>query len=178
MPSKKDTFKINEFVALGESKIHNKGVFALKNIPTNTKVIEYVGELISKEEGNRRQNEYETLSKKDPSKGAVYIFDLDKEHDLDGTCERNYAKNVNHSCEPNCKYQIKNKKVWIVSIRPIKKGEEISYNYGFEWDPKDFMDFPCKCGSNKCVGYILEEKSWPKLKKYLKEEGLNKKIKK
>ena len=167
MPQENKIHKINDYVYLSESKIHGKGIFALTKIPSNTKIIQYKGELISKKEGAKRQKMYEDLSKKDSSKGAVYIFDIDEEHDLDGTCETNYAKNINHSCEPNCKYEIKNKEVWISSIREIQKGEEICFNYGFEWDTKDFMEFPCKCGSKKCVGYILEKESWPKLKEHL-----------
>ena len=38
----------------------------------------------------------------DPSKGAVYIFDLDKKYDLDGSTAKNIAKFINHSCDPNC----------------------------------------------------------------------------
>ena len=37
-----------------KSKIHSYGVFAKKEIPNNTKVIEYIGEKITKKEGDRR----------------------------------------------------------------------------------------------------------------------------
>ena len=29
----------------------------------------------------------------------------------------------------------------------------------------DYVDHICQCGSSKCVGYILNEDHWPKLKK-------------
>jgi len=169
MKERESRLKINDYLYLGGSKIHSNGLFAAKDIPKGTRVIQYTGELISKEEGNRRQEEYEQRSKSDPNLGAVYIFDIDDETDLDGTADSNFAKNINHSCDPNCKYVIKGKEVWIVSLRKIKKGEEITFNYGFEWDPKDYKDFPCKCGSKNCVGYILEKKSWKKLPSFKKK---------
>ena len=49
-------------------------------------------------------------------------------------------------------------KVWVYAIRDIKKGEELTYDYGFGFD-QDYRDFPCKCGSKKCVGYIVREGS-------------------
>ena len=39
-------------------------------------------------------------------------------------------------------------------MRNIKKGEELSYDYGFSFDD-DFKQYPCKCGSKNCVGYIV-----------------------
>ena len=40
----------------------------------------------------------------------------------------------------------------------ILKDEELTYDYGFAFD-KDYKDFPCKCRSKKCVGYIIREGS-------------------
>ena len=34
----------------------------------------------------------------------------------------------------------------------------------------DFEDHICKCGTKKCVGYILSDDDWPKLKKELKKK--------
>jgi SET domain-containing protein len=161
--------KINEFIHLTQSKIHSNGVFASKFIPKGTKIIEYTGELISKEEGTKRSTISHNEHKKDSSKGGVYIFDIDEEHDLDGNTENNYAKYINHSCEPNCEFDGEGKKIWVNSIKDIQKNEELSINYGFVWDEKDYHDHPCLCGSKKCIGYILDEDDWPKLKKHLKK---------
>jgi SET domain-containing protein len=160
---------INEYTYLGESKIHNKGVFALKKIPVGTKVLEYTGEIISKAEGTRREEESIKLAKKDPSKGATYIFEIDDKHDLDGDIENNYAKYINHSCEVNCKFIVKEKTVWIVTTKTIPKDAELLINYGIGWDENEYHKHPCKCGSKKCVGYILDEEHWPKLTKHLKK---------
>ncbi|MBU4124269.1 MAG: hypothetical protein KKI14_02290, partial [Nanoarchaeota archaeon] len=65
------------------------------------------------------------------------------------------------------------KQIWIYSVRDIARGEEITYNYGFGWDSRNYSKYACKCGSANCVGYILEKKSWVKLEKrlarYIKE---------
>ena len=52
-------------------------------------------------------------------------------------------------------------------MKNIKKGEELSYDYGFNYD-KDYKNFPCKCGSKKCVGYIVREGSRWRIKKIKK----------
>ena len=50
-----------------------------------------------------------------------------------------------------------------------KKGEELSYDYGFSYD-EDYKQFPCKCGTKKCCGYIVREGSrWRINKKYRKK---------
>ena len=64
--------------------------------------------------------------------------------------------------------------MFIRSIRDIDKGEEITYNYDFEidsTDPYEFKDHPCKCGSKNCVGYILAEDEWSKMRELLDKEN-------
>ncbi|MBL9130914.1 MAG: hypothetical protein JNG86_06935, partial [Verrucomicrobiaceae bacterium] len=41
------------------------------------------------------------------------------------------------------------------------------YNYGFDADTWD--EHPCRCGSERCIGYIVEEKQWPKLLRILEK---------
>lgn len=61
---------------------------------------------------------------------------------------------INHSCNPNLKvdYETMN----FVSLRDIKIGEELCFNYlTTEYDMlRDYLDFDCKCGSQSCVGRI------------------------
>ena len=149
--------KINNFVYLSESTIHNKGVFALKTIPFRTKIIQYKGELISKEEGTRREETSIELSQKAPSKGVIYIMEIDEENDIDGDIEDNYAKYINHSCDPNCTFEIEKKEIWIYSKKEITNDQEITCDYGFDFDPKNPLRHPCKCKSKNCPGYIVEK---------------------
>ena len=48
--------------------------------------------------------------------------------------------------------------------KDIKKGEELSYDYGFNYDD-DYKDYPCKCGAKNCVGYIVRQGSRWRIKK-------------
>ncbi|HYF33927.1 MAG TPA: SET domain-containing protein-lysine N-methyltransferase, partial [Prosthecobacter sp.] len=124
------------------SSIHQRGVFARRDILKEEEVIEYVGEKISKEESDRRgQNLMEKASKSGGA--AVYIFTLNEEFDLDGGFSWNPARLINHSCDPNCEAFITDDRVWIYAKRDIAKGEELTFNYGF--DMETWEDHPCRC---------------------------------
>ena len=152
-----------------KSKIHSNGIFAKKNIKKNTRIIEYVGEKVTKAEGDRRSSIRIKKFTNSKQSGAVYIFELDKKYDIDGFVNRNKAKFINHSCSPNCEVDIINGKIWISSIKNIKKGEELSYDYGYAFDPDDFRDHVCKCGSKNCIGFIISSDEWKKYLNYLKK---------
>ncbi|MCK5259562.1 MAG: SET domain-containing protein-lysine N-methyltransferase [Candidatus Omnitrophica bacterium] len=158
-------------VRIKESRIHSTGIFAEKDIPKGTRIIEYVGEKISKSESDRRADIPLEENKKNSEYGAVYIFDLNKRHDIDGNVPYNTAKFINHSCDPNCETEIIRGHVWIIALRDIKEGEELAYNYNYSFE--DYEEHECRCGSNRCVGYILDEDHWPRLRQ---EEKLKKRI--
>jgi SET domain-containing protein len=126
------------------SPIHGTGAFAKAAIPTGTRILEYVGERISKAESLRRcegNNEC--------------IFALNSEQDLDGDVVWNPARFINHSCKPNCEARMESERIWVVARRDIQAGEEITFNYGY--DLEDYQDYPCRCGFLNCVGYIVAE---------------------
>jgi len=145
----------SEYIIVKGSSIHHKGVFAAKDIPKDTKIIEYVGEKISKKETEMR-----TMG---IGKNQYYFFEVDKRWDIDGDVDYNTAKYINHSCDPNCYIEIESAHIWVVADRDIKKGEELSYDYG--WSLDGFEETPCCCGKKNCVGYIVAQEDWPKLKK-------------
>ena len=139
-----------------KSKIDNFGLYASKNIKKGTRVIEYKGKVIT-------SKETEDNPKYDNDK-AIYLFNLNKRYDLDGDFKFNIARLINHSCEPNCEVTGSGLKVWVYAMKDILENEELSYDYGFSFD-KDYQQFPCKCGSRKCVGYIVREGSRWRIKK-------------
>lgn len=157
------------------SSIHNRGIFAKHDIPYDTPIIEYVGEKITKAESRRRGDALMEKSKKTGC-AAVYVFTLNQRYDIDGGKGRNPARYINHSCAPNCEAYIIRGRIWIYSLREIKAGEELTYNYGFDADTWD--DHPCRCGSERCIGYIVEEKQWPKLLRILQKIEAKAKAKK
>ncbi len=152
-----------------KSKVHGSGVFAKTDIKKNVKIIQYIGEKVSKSEGDKRSENRIKRYLNSKKTGSVYIFELNSKYDIDGSPLYNKARYINHSCKPNCEVEIKNGKIWIKSIKNIKKDDELSYDYGYDFDPEDFMDHLCKCKSKNCVGYIVSKDDWPKLKRKLKK---------
>ncbi|MBS3086321.1 tRNA 2-thiouridine(34) synthase MnmA [Candidatus Pacearchaeota archaeon] len=150
--------KANEFIRIRRSKIHGNGAFAKKNIKKGTRIIQYIGKKITKAEA-------EKVSEKD----GIFIFELNKKWDIDGNMPENTAKFINHSCDPNCTFEIKNNQIWIKARKNIKMGEELSYNYGFDLD--GYKKYPCRCGAKNCVGYILDKDHWKKIKRQNKTQN-------
>ncbi len=149
-------------ITVRDSSIHSRGVFADADIAKGTRIIEYVGERITKKEAGRRVDASIDSHRKDQTDGAVYIFELNKRYDIDGNVPYNHARHINHSCDPNAETEIIRGKIWIIAIKDIKKGDEITYNYGYDWDD-DYDQHPCRCGTSRCVGFILGEAHWPNL---------------
>ena len=141
-----------------ESGIHNRGVFARKNIEPETDIIQYVGERLSHKVADARGLAWEAKARKS-GVGAVYLFTLNEKWVIDGNTEDNPARLINHSCDPNCEAIIYGEggeaEIWLVSKKRIRKGEELTFDYGF--DAENYEDHPCLCGSKNCVGYIVGE---------------------
>jgi uncharacterized protein len=173
MPSKKTSPKVSPaptplHVVKG-SAIHHRGIFALRDIPKGTRILEYFGERITKKESLRRSQERIDRSKK-TGEAAVYIFELNSRYDLDGSSvENNDAMFINHSCKPNCEAFQDGMRIFIEALNDIKEGDELLYNYGFDLD--HWEDHECRCGSENCVGFIVDEKYWPKLLKILQKRA-------
>ena len=69
-------------------------------------------------------------------------------YDIDGKTLKNKARYINHSCDPHCEAEITKRTIWIIAMRDIKEGEELSYNYGY-----DTKKYVCKCGAKNCCGF-------------------------
>tara|TARA_B000000565_G_C23476862_1_gene258254 strand:- start:5 stop:448 length:444 start_codon:yes stop_codon:yes gene_type:complete len=139
-----------------KSLIDKNGLYANRDIKKGTKIIEYKGKIITSKQSEKNP-------KFDNGK-AIYLFNINKKYDLDGDFKFNTARLINHSCDPNCEVFGSGLKVWVYAMKDIRKGEELSYDYGFGFD-KDFKNYPCKCGSKKCVGYIVRTGSRWRIKK-------------
>ena len=122
---------------------------------------------ITKAESERRGPRLLEKSRKKGG-GAVYIFDLNKRQDLDGNVSYNTARYINHSCHPNCEVLNIKGRIWIVSLRKIKPGAELSYDYGYTVD--HYEDHQCHCGASECLGYIVRKEDRKKLAQLLKKK--------
>lgn len=134
----------SKWIEFRRSGIHGTGAFAIRRIRKGTRVIEYIGRKIDKAESAR------LLEEQNP-----FIFDVDETFDLDGDVDWNPARFINHSCAPNCEAENDEGRIWIVALRTIRPGEELSFNYGY--DIADYRDHPCACGAEGCLGYMVAE---------------------
>ena len=132
---------------VGTSRIHGKGVFAAQDIPKGTRILPYLGEKISPQEATQRI-----------AQGNTSIFFLDARYDIDGNFPKNTARYINHSCDPNGASDIIAGQIWILALRDIQAGEELSYDYGYELH--GYEKRPCTCGAKNCCGYILDPAYW------------------
>jgi SET domain-containing protein len=138
-------------VRVSTSRIAGQGLFAGQDIKKGTKIIQYIGEKILREESERRL-----------AAGSVYIFGLNERYAIDGHTPKNTARYSNHSCDPNCHTEQFGNTIWIVAIQDIRAGEELTYNYGY--DDEDYENNPCNCGAQNCCGYILGPQYWDRIK--------------
>ena len=144
---------------------NGKGLYATQDIKEGTRIIDYVGKIITK----KQTEESERFDNAKP----IYLFNLNNRYDLDGDVKSNIARLINHSCSNNCDYEGKGLKLWVVAVKNIKKNEELTCDYGFSYD-SDYKQFPCKCSSKNCVGYIVREGSrWRINKKFKKINRIN-----
>ncbi len=158
----------SEWCEVRRSGIHGSGVCATRFIPKETRIIEYIGERIDKEESEKRALAQHAKSVRNGD-AAVYIFTLSKRYDIDGNVPWNTARLINHSCDPNCEAWIVGRRIYIYSLRDIQPGEELTFDYGF--DVECYEDHPCRCGAKNCVGYIVARAQWDELKKRLEADS-------
>jgi SET domain-containing protein len=136
------------------SGLHGWGIFARDFIPQDSRIIEYVGERITKAEAQRREDR-RLARRAAGGDGCVYIFEVSLRHDIDGNVPWNPARHINHSCAPNSEAQMDRGRIWIVARRDIAPGEELTYDYGFSFS--ESRHHPCRCGAKECAGFIVEQ---------------------
>ncbi len=138
------------------STIQGFGAFATRRIRKGTRIIEYIGEIITSAEADRR---YDDSAVENPH---VLLFSIDDHTVIDAGTGGNEARFINHSCRPNCEAVIEKKHVFIVSNRVIDRGEELTYDYNLTRDDEENSDlekrYKCNCGSKDCRGTMLKSR--------------------
>jgi SET domain-containing protein len=153
---------VNEWFELRRSPIQGIGAFAIQDIPKGTRIIEYTGEKISNAEAERR-----ALEDEKNNRHHTFLFVLNAKQCLDATFGGNESMFINHSCDPNAETFIPRGRIWIESLRLIKAGEEITYDYQYDMDKKYtdddlFKTYACRCGAAKCRRTIVKTRRRPK----------------
>lgn len=143
-------------IQVRRSPIHGKGVFALRPIEPDERIIEYTGEVITWEEALERHPH----DPADPD--HTFYFHLDDAHVIDGHHGGNASKWINHACDPNCEADEQDGRIYIRALRPIAPGEELNFDYALMLDgrhtAKVKQQYECRCGSPRCRRTMLAPK--------------------
>lgn len=108
-----------------------RGVFAGAPIPKGACIIEYKGK---------------PVSKKDMEENAgKYYFWTSRSSMIDGNIKGNVARFINHSCAPNCEADLYKRRIFIIALKNIQTGEELTYDYGDEYFDMHFTPRGCRC---------------------------------
>ncbi|HVR82219.1 MAG TPA: SET domain-containing protein-lysine N-methyltransferase [Luteimonas sp.] len=145
-----------------KSAIHGNGVFAVAPIAKGERIIEYKGR-------RRTHAEVDAGDSGDADSGHTFLFTLNDEYVIDANFEGNSARWINHGCAPNCEAVLdeneadpKKSRVFIETMRAIKPGEELTYDYGITLDEPHTARmkkiWACRCGAKNCTGTMLQPK--------------------
>jgi SET domain-containing protein len=116
------------------SRLHGYGVFAAEVIPKNKRIIDYAGELVLNSECLEREVRY-------LEQGCIWVFRVNRRWSRDAAVNGNVARFINHSCRPNCWWEVVDKTIWIRASRTIQPGEELTYDYATIGD----HTIKCRC---------------------------------
>ena len=124
----KSVFDANYRLTVKPSSIYGDGVFAAEDIPWGCKILEYRGAIINDVEAAKRIRV-----------GAAAIMELGRGWNIDGFDGGNGAALVNHSrTRANCFLLREKDKVWLVAgVEGIKAGDELTYDYGSDYYPRE-----------------------------------------
>ncbi|KAK7614394.1 hypothetical protein BKA81DRAFT_402533 [Phyllosticta paracitricarpa] len=140
--------KYNIGVEVMETPNRGHGVRAMRTFNKDQIVIEYIGEIITQQESDRRVREVYKDHK------CFYLMNFYDKLIIDGY-RGNIARFVNHSCNPNCrmeKWTVNGEvRMALFADRYIMTGEELTWHYNFE---SYGQEQPCYCGSVNCAGVI------------------------
>ena len=146
-------FQNHEYADVYPIKTENRGwgLCAGSLLKKGTFVIQYIGEVynLDSKYGQKKLKEYK-------NKLCTYLMSLNKNEVIDPTEKGNFARFINHSCEPNCETQkwtvLGEICIGIFTLRDIQKDEELTFNYGFDIFKTTFQR--CLCGAPTCKGYL------------------------
>lgn len=121
-------------IARRRSGVHGWGVFAAGPITKNTRIIDYAGELIRNRDSEAREERY-------MAEGCIWVFRVNRSWSRDANVGGNIARFINHSCTPNCWFEVVDTTIWIRASRNIRCGEELTYDYSIVGE----RTVPCRC---------------------------------
>eukprot|EP00818_Percolomonas_sp_WS_P009026 CAMPEP_0117443380 /NCGR_PEP_ID=MMETSP0759-20121206/4665_1 /TAXON_ID=63605 /ORGANISM="Percolomonas cosmopolitus, Strain WS" /LENGTH=1387 /DNA_ID=CAMNT_0005235353 /DNA_START=283 /DNA_END=4446 /DNA_ORIENTATION=- len=145
------------------------GLFSQQDVEEEDFIMEYVGEIIDDEELEARKVQYAK-----EGRPHYYFISLEGNMTIDATQKGCDARFINHSCDPNCETQKwtigRESVIGIFALKDIQKGEELTFDYGFE--RFGGVGQKCYCGSENCRGVIQAKKKDKKAAKLSRRKNL------
>ena len=126
---------------VAKSRIAGKGAYALDTIPARRKIGDLGGVIITMRAARKLIR----------NKKVINLVELDDDLALNASDNPNDIRFINHSCEPNTYMRVLKNRVEFYSLRRIRKGEELSCDYG---ETHHEGTLPCRCGARLCRGFI------------------------
>jgi SET domain-containing protein len=125
------------------SSIHAAGCYTTRAVKKGVRICEYDGPRFTKDEADERYKD----------RFITYLFSCgDDGMVIDGF---GTAMFINHSCDPNCETEDVGGRIFVMAIRDIAPGEELTYEYHL-YDSDD-EEGTCHCGAAQCRGTMLSE---------------------
>jgi len=110
------------------------GLFATQPIKKRTRIAEYKGPLLDVKAAEKAERS-----------GNRYLYEVNSRWTIDGKARSNIARYFNHSCNPNAESYTVGHRVFVRTLRNIKPGEEITYDYGSDYLRNVIGKSRCKC---------------------------------
>ena len=125
------------------SSIHAAGCYTTEPIRKGARVCEYAGKRLPKSIADERYAD----------RPVTYLFTCGPNEVIDGF---GTAMFLNHSCDPNCEtVQEEDGRVFVMAIRAIAAGEELTYEYNLH--DSDDEEADCYCGASRCRGTMFSD---------------------
>ena len=114
------------------------GLFAGEDIKKGEMIIEYIGEILNKEQAEKVETNQ-------------YLFEINRNKTINGQVRWNIARYANHACNEaaNAESDIKKGRVFVIAVKNIKEGDEIVYDYGEEFVKEYIYPYGCNCKARK-----------------------------
>jgi SET domain-containing protein len=153
----------NQYLEARASNIEGTGCFARCPIPAGTRIIEYKGQRIPQSVVEERSQVEVDDTGEIIKDSHVYMFYVDWRTTIDGGVNGNDARFINHSCHPNCKSTVEDRRVFIDALRDIAPGEELTFDYKLDVNASTEQKkrYACRCGAPNCRGTMLAETKRP-----------------
>ena len=146
---------MREALVIRSSSIHAAGCYTTRLMKNGARVCEYDGPRFTKEVADERYKD----------RFITYLFSCGSDEVIDGF---GTAMFINHSCDPNCETEDEDGRIFVVAVRDIAAGEELTYEYNL-YDSDD-EEGTCYCGAVKCRGTMFREEELKRRAKLVKSK--------